>query len=213
MLNPSVNYLAASASLRDAEIALKEQREAVAAMRRGLPEGPELPNYFFSTGSNGEQVALSELFRLGCNNLAVIHFMYKAADTSPCPMCSMWADGYNAIQSHIEQHMPMVLVAKAPFAMLSEHAAGRGWGNLRLLSSENNSFNRDFGMETADGGQVPGFSILTKAPDGTMRQFYTGCAMFGNGHYRGLDMLTPVWNILDLTPDGRGEWFPGLQYS
>ena len=68
-------------------------------------------------------------------------------------------------------------------------------------------------METEDGSQVPGFSVLQRDAGGTVRQFYTGCAMMGGGHYRGLDMLSPVWNILDLTPEGRGEWFPGLRYD
>ncbi len=26
---------------------------------------------------------------------------------------------------------------------------------------------------------------------------------------RGMDLLSPVWNYLDLTPDGHGDWFPG----
>ncbi len=30
---------------------------------------------------------------------------------------------------------------------------------------------------------------------------------------RGLDLLNPVWNILDLTPQGRGDWYPGLSYG
>jgi predicted dithiol-disulfide oxidoreductase (DUF899 family) len=27
--------------------------------------------------------------------------------------------------------------------------------------------------------------------------------------YRGLDLLSPVWNLLDLTRAGRGDWMPG----
>jgi predicted dithiol-disulfide oxidoreductase (DUF899 family) len=29
--------------------------------------------------------------------------------------------------------------------------------------------------------------------------------------YRGIDLLTPVWNLLDLTPAGREEWMPSLE--
>ena len=32
-------------------------------------------------------------------------------------------------------------------------------------------------------------------------------------HFRGMDLLSPVWNFLDLTPAGRGDWFPGLSYG
>jgi predicted dithiol-disulfide oxidoreductase (DUF899 family) len=36
-------------------------------------------------------------------------------------------------------------------------------------------------------------------------------AIMEENEYRGLDLYTPVWNFLDLTPDGRGDWFPGVQ--
>ena len=38
-------------------------------------------------------------------------------------------------------------------------------------------------------------------------------AIMKENEYRGLDLFTPVWNMLDLTPDGRGDWLPGLQYD
>ena len=30
---------------------------------------------------------------------------------------------------------------------------------------------------------------------------------------RGLDLLVPVYNILDLTPQGRGDWYADLGYG
>jgi predicted dithiol-disulfide oxidoreductase (DUF899 family) len=29
---------------------------------------------------------------------------------------------------------------------------------------------------------------------------------------RGIDLLAPVWHLLDLTPQGRGDWHPSLDY-
>jgi predicted dithiol-disulfide oxidoreductase (DUF899 family) len=29
---------------------------------------------------------------------------------------------------------------------------------------------------------------------------------------RGIDLLSPVWNLLDITPDGRGQWDRKLTY-
>ncbi|WP_406137344.1 DUF899 family protein [Streptomyces sp. NBC_01089] len=29
---------------------------------------------------------------------------------------------------------------------------------------------------------------------------------------RGIDLLSPVWHLLDLTPRGRGDWFASLRY-
>jgi predicted dithiol-disulfide oxidoreductase (DUF899 family) len=30
---------------------------------------------------------------------------------------------------------------------------------------------------------------------------------------RGLDLLNPIWNVLDLTPQGRGDFYAGLAYG
>jgi predicted dithiol-disulfide oxidoreductase (DUF899 family) len=29
---------------------------------------------------------------------------------------------------------------------------------------------------------------------------------------RGLDLLSPIWHTLDLTPHGRGDWYSQLEY-
>ena len=34
--------------------------------------------------------------------------------------------------------------------------------------------------------------------------------MAGERRERGIDLLTPVWYLLDLTPAGRGDWYPSL---
>ena len=34
------------------------------------------------------------------------------------------------------------------------------------------------------------------------------------GQPRHVDLLWPLWNILDLTPEGRGtDWYPKLEYG
>jgi predicted dithiol-disulfide oxidoreductase (DUF899 family) len=45
------------------------------------------------------------------------------------------------------------VVAKAPAARLGTFAAERGWRWLRLLSSQGNSYNRDYLAETLEGRQ------------------------------------------------------------
>jgi predicted dithiol-disulfide oxidoreductase (DUF899 family) len=30
---------------------------------------------------------------------------------------------------------------------------------------------------------------------------------------RGIDLLNPVWHVLDLTPQGRGDWYAELDYG
>jgi len=206
-------------ALRQAEIALKDQREAVAALRRSLPSGPELPDYTLHEGpadlDAGDEpvrpVQLSELVP-SHRPLVVIHFMYGGTQRDACPMCTMWADGYNAVADHLKQSADVVLVAKTEVATLRALARTRGWRNLPLLSSGGTAFNADLQMEDADGNQMPGVSVIEQA-DGRIRLTYSGCAIMGGGHYRGLDMLSPVWNMLDLTPAGRGDWMPALRYG
>lgn len=89
--------------LLEAEIALKDQRESVAALRRKLPMGPAVAtDYIFREGpadvldeSPGQfkDVRLSDLFAPGKNRLIVDHMMWGATDMSACPMCTMWAEG------------------------------------------------------------------------------------------------------------------------
>ena len=118
--------------LLEAEIALKDQRESVAALRRQLPMGPEVAtDYIFREGPTDildeapgqfKDVRLSALFAPGKNRLIVDHMMWGATDMSACPMCTMWADGYNAIAPHITQKANFVVIAKVEIGELREWA-------------------------------------------------------------------------------------------
>ncbi|NIA71896.1 DUF899 family protein [Pelagibius litoralis] len=210
------------ADLLAAEVALKEQREKVAELRRGLPlDTPVETDYVFKEGpadlsfNAAEQMfetRLSALFAPGKDSLILIHFMFGVAAENPCPMCTMWADGYDAVAEHVSQHANLVLVAKAEIGKLRAFASARGWNRLRLLSAQDNSFNADFGMED-DFGQWPGVSVFRKGADGRVYHFYTCSAPIGPDYARGIDLFSPVWHLLDLLPEGRGDWFPSLRYG
>jgi len=30
---------------------------------------------------------------------------------------------------------------------------------------------------------------------------------------RGIDLLAPIWHFMDLTPQGRGNWYANLDYG
>jgi predicted dithiol-disulfide oxidoreductase (DUF899 family) len=206
------DYRSARENLRQAEIALKEQREKVAELRRGLATETPVPQDYVFTDADSGEVCLSALFANGNDTLIVYHFMWATADENPCPMCTMWHDGYNAIQPHLARTVPVVVVAKQRAAKLRAFADSRGWSNLRTLSSGATSFNVDFGMEDAEGRQSPGLSVFVKR-DGEVRHFYTVSAIMGDDHYRGMDLYSPVWNLLDLLPEGRGAWMQSVTYD
>ena len=198
------------------------QSERVAEMRRGLPQGPVVEDYVFLEGPEDldagdtpvRSVRLSELFTAPGRSLVVYHLMLGKRQTSPCPMCTMWIDGYNAVARHVGQNADLVIAAAADPATLRAHARDRGWRDLRLLSCGDGTFKRDLGSEDADGNQDSTISVFTRDRDGAVRHFYTAHPrMADDVMERGLDLLSPVWNILDLTPQGRGDWYAQLSYA
>lgn len=218
----SPEYRRLRAELLEAEIGLKEQRERVAELRRKLPIDTPLPaEYVFEEGprdlSEGDapirERTLSSLFENPAQPLILMQFMFGGAQTSQCPMCTMWADGYDGAVPHLEQNVNFGVVVAGDLLEMRQHGRNRGWRNVRILSSQGTSFKRDFGFENEEGGQTSGVSVFTLADDGTPRHFYSGSALMSPEHFRGMDLLSPVWNFLDLIPVGRGDFFPRLAYE
>ena len=220
--NESEEYLAKREELRLAEIELMKHRERVAALRRELPQGAVLQDYEFlealaNLGAGDEPirtVKLSELFTAANRPLVIYHLMYGKKQVKPCPMCTMWIDGANGVAQHIAQNIDFAIVAAANPKQLRDHARRRNWNNLRLLSAASNTFKCDLGSEDPDGGQDSSISVFTKDVDNTVRHFYTAHPrMAPDIQERGIDLLTPVWNFMDLTPQGRGNWYASLAYG
>jgi len=202
-------FEAARETLRDAELGLMLRRERVAELRRALPPGPTVPDYEFEEYVDGatRTVRLSELFTDPSKPLVVYHFMYGKRQEQPCPMCSMWTDGWNAVAGHLAERLNFVVAASSPAEEWTRLATGRGWTNLRLASAAPSTFKVDIGGEDADGNQWPFLSVY-ELVDGEPRLTYSGGAHIAGDHWRGVDLLSPVWHFLDLTPGGRGDWMP-----
>ncbi len=109
---------------------------------------------------------------------------------------------------------PRDLVAAAEPAPLRAHARARGWDQLRLLSAGSNTFKHDLRSEDDDGSQDSTVSVFTRDADGTIRHRYTSHPWTSDDvRERGIDLLSPVWHLLDLTPQGRGDWYASLSYE
>ena len=220
--NESDEYLVAREELRQAEIELMRQRERVAELRRGLPKGATVQDYEFLEGpaslDAGDEpvtrVRLSELFTAPDRALVIYHFMFGKNQTKPCPMCTAWIDGYNGIAHHLAQNVDLAIVAAADPSTLRAYARDRGWNKLRLLSAGESTFKFDLGSEDREGGQDSTISVFTRESDGTLRHFYSGHPRLAHDiHERGIDELSPIWNLLDLTPQGRGTFYASLDYG
>jgi len=220
--NESPEYLAKREELRLAEIELMRQRERCAELRRRLPNPATIDDYEFLEGpaslDNGDQpvrkVRLSELFTAPDRSLVIYHMMYGKKQTTPCPMCTAWVDAFNGVAHHLAQSVDLAIVVAAEPAMLRAHARTRGWHKLRLLSAGDSTFKYDLGSEDHEGNQDSTISVFTRDRDGILRHFYSVHPRLAEDiDERGIDEFNPIWNILDLTPQGRGDWMASLEYG
>jgi predicted dithiol-disulfide oxidoreductase (DUF899 family) len=222
LVNEPREYLQKREELRLAEMEMFRSIERVAALRRALPAGAEVSDYVFQEGPrdlNGSDsavssVRLSELFSGPGRALIVYHFMYGKRNTTGCPMCTMWIDTFNGIAPHLAQNVDLAIVAAADPATLRTYARARDWHNLRLLSAGDNRFKYDFRSENAEGNQDSALSVFRRDANGTLRHVYTTHPWLDDDmNERGIDLLQPVYNMLDLTPQGRGNWYASLDYG
>src|SRR5260370_27121951 len=202
----SPEYLAKREELRLAEIELLNTRERVATLRRDLPKGATIQDYEFLEGPTSldegdaptKTVRLSELFTAPDRSLVIYHFMYGKKQTTPCPMCTAWIDGFNGVAHHLAQNVDLAIVAAADPSTLRAHARTRGWDKLRLLSAGESTFKYDLGSENREGHQDSTISVFTRASDATLPHFYSGHPWLADDIKEpGMQELIPVWIVLD----------------
>ena len=214
--NESPEYRSARKNLLQAEIDLRTNIERVAALRRQLPQGGALKeDYVFTelAGGSASPVSFSNLFT-DHNTLFLYSFMYAPDMSAACPMCTALLDGLNAQVPHIEQRISIAVVARHDIETIAGHAESRGWSNLRMLSSAGTTYNADYHGEE-DGEQTTNANVFVKTPGGIHHTWGAEMAfapMEEGQNMRHLDAIWPLWNVLDMTPEGRGDWYPSLAY-
>jgi predicted dithiol-disulfide oxidoreductase (DUF899 family) len=234
----STEYRAARNRLLEQEIELRRAMEAVAAARRQLPPGGAVPqDYIFQAqgpGGGPTEVRLSELFAPGEDSLLIYSMMFprasdddspgpRAGQTAllplaegPCPSCTAFLDQLDGAAEHASQRVNLAVAAKAPVERVLTFAAERGWRRLRLLSSAGTTYNRDYLAETADGEQQPMLNVFHR--DGNAIRHFWGSELFfapaePGQEPRHVGTLEPLWNLFDLTPEGRpADWHEQLSY-
>src|SRR5947209_11109336 len=186
--------------------------------------------------SDGGGVRFSELFEAGKDTLVIYSFMFPRysgdsrpgpaeGETSrlplsetPCPSCTSSLDSLDGAAPHLAQRLNLAVVAKSDPDRVRAFARERGWRHLRLLSSRNSDYNHDFHAETPDGEQMPMLNVFVR--DGErFRHTWASELMYAPRdeglEARHVDSIWPIWNVLDVTPHGRGTEsdFPALRYD
>ena len=237
--NETPEYRSARDRLLAQEIELRRAMEAVAASRRALPPGGLVPEDYVFDGlaSDGApaKIKLSELFAPGKDSLVVYNFMFPrhpndsrpgpaAGSTArldlkdgPCPSCTALLDQLDGTAEHVAQRINFVVVAKAPLDRLVAYATERDWRRLRLLSSAGNRFKRDYHAEGADGAQQPMLNVFHRDRDG-IRHFWSSEMLYApvdpGQDPRHAGTIEPLWNLFDLTPEGRpSDWEELIDYA
>ena len=211
--NESAEYRSARNSLLVEEIELRRQIERVAAQRRALPQGGEIPKDYEFVSESGP-ISFSSLFG-DKDTLLVYSMMYGPQRKTPCPMCTSFLNTWNGTAINLRERVAIAVTARSPIERLTEFKKQRGFANLPFLSDLSGEYTRTYvNPEDAD---VPGFSVFTRH-NGTIRHFYSA-EMSGEmadpgQDPRGAPDADPLWLMLDYTPEGRGtDWYPKLDYG
>ncbi|MET3133037.1 putative dithiol-disulfide oxidoreductase (DUF899 family) [Oxalobacteraceae bacterium GrIS 1.11] len=212
--NDSAQYRAARVALLAEEIELRRHIERVAAQRRALPPGGEARDYAFRDEA-GKTLGLKDLF--GAHDTLLTYFwMYGPERERPCPMCTSLLGALEIPARDISQRIAIAVIGRSPVERQLAFARERGWRNLKFYAAVGDEFARDYRGLAPDGSEWPALDVWVRR-DGQVRHFW-GAELGGTEDAgqdpRGAPDPTPLWNILDLTPAGRGsDWYPKLSYA
>lgn len=230
--NETREYREARNVLLESEMELRRAIERVAEQRRQLPLGGEVDEFVFERADqNGrpESVRMSNLFD-GHSTLTLYSFMFGPERDRPCPGCTHFLDSLDGAARHAPQRLSMYVVAKSPLARMLAWARDRGWRHLQFLSTAGNDYDRkyfgdSFGLSPAMRKQqdfndnrewdMPILNVF-RLHGGKVHHFWGSELLYvptePGQEYRHNDLLDPLWNLFDLTPEGRGDFHPRLDY-
>ena len=207
--------------LRLAEIELMRQRERGAELHRDLPQGASIQDYAFQEGPSNldagdtpiRTVRLSELFSAPDRPLVVYHFMF-GKKRPPRAQCAHWFSTVGMASRIIWLRTSTLPLSPPPIRKrcdsMHARAAGTDCGSS-VAATYVQIRSRERRPRGQSGSTV---SVFTRDHDGTLRHFCTAHPSLSSDiKERGLDLLCPVYHVLDLTPQGRGDWYADLGYG
>lgn len=210
----SADYTAARKRLLAEEVELRRHLERVAAQRRALPPGPVVAKNYRFRGKDGD-IGLADLFE-GHDALVTYCWMFGPERARPCPMCTQFLGALAANALDLRQKVALAVIARSPVERMYDFAQERGWRGLPLYSDTSEAFGRDHNA-WHDDGDWPSYDVFTRDENGTIRHFWgseLGGTQDPGQDPRGAPEMSPLWNVLDTIPAGRGtDWYPSIDYS
>ena len=201
-------WAAAYRELRAEEKELTRRNQALARKRQALPWVPVTTEYRFDTNQGTK--TLAELFD-GRSQLIVRHFMHGPKTPEGCPGCTFEADNLVGAVVHLaHRDVTFILASRSPLNVLNAYKARMGW-QIEWVSSED-AFDRDFyrvmhvPTPRRSGNMLDVMELMALSvfalEDGVVYHTYST-------YDRGTEALNATWQLLDRTPNGRGETFDG----
>jgi predicted dithiol-disulfide oxidoreductase (DUF899 family) len=213
--NESAEYRQVRERLLAEEIELRRQIQRVASLRRELPPGPVAKDDYRFLDAEGNELRLIDLF--GDHDTLFTYFwMYGPERERPCPMCTSFVGSLDIPAPDIEQRVALAIIGRSPVARQLAFARERGWTHLNFYQAVGDDFAIDYrGLSNGDEGAM----VLVWQRDGDKVRLFWAAEGGEETADPGFDPHlapdpTPLWNILDWTPEGRGtDWYPKLEYG
>ena len=211
----SADYAKARQTLLQEELELRRHIARVADQRQALPDGPVVEKDYRFIDANGTEVKLIDLF--GDKASLVTYFwMFGPQRARPCPMCTNLLGAVNGNAADIKQRTALKIIGRSGIERQLAFAQERGWRDLDFVQTVGDDYPRDLGLLEADGSEWPDLVVFRRDGD-KVRLFWAGemsGVMADPGQDpRGAPDLASLWNVLDMTPEGRDpKWYPKLSY-
>ena len=206
----SADYRRARTALLAEEIELRRHIERVAEQRRAMPLGGAVGDFTFRD-RNDAALKMADLFG-DKDTLVTYTWMFGPQRPRPCPMCTAFLDAFDKPSRTIMQRVGFAVLGRSPVARQLSAARDRGWQHLQFFQCTDD-FARDYRALGPKGEEYPALDVWVRR-DGRVHHFWAGelgGTQDPGQDPRGAPDPTPLWNILDLTPGGRGtDWYPTL---
>ncbi len=213
----SAAYAQARQALLAEEIEVRRHLGRLARQNRELPKGPEVRGDWKFVGMNGGEVGLADMFGRH-DTLVLYHWMYGPERNRPCPMCTNLLGPLAANAADLRQHVALAVVSRSKVERMVAFAVERGWRDLPYYQAVGDDFSVAVGgFDREKRAEIPVLMVLRKQDDQVRLHWMgeTTMEMADPGEDpRGAVDISPLWNILDLTPEGRKPtWYPRLSYE